>query len=117
MVNATLKPLNKFLHPQGTVLIRASFEEGSSGYHAAVGPMVLENSFIVFFHSSSLLLERVLTQGSLLVEIDFCEEKSYLGELKLHESFKAPVGACALVVKLYDEKKATKPSIRLCPMT
>lgn len=109
--------LKKFLKPAGVVLIRAGASDDASCYHAKVGSMVGPNAFIVYFHSSSLLLERVFTQGSVLVEVDFFGEESYTGELKLYEQGRPTDDACALIVRLYDEKKRPVFLERLCPMT
>jgi hypothetical protein len=92
------------------VLIR-SLDDDEACYHAVVSSILRPHVFQTDFHSSSVLLERVLIKGVVPVRVEVLKT-SYLGELKLSK-----VGESLLVVELFEEKEQEAVLERLCPMT
>jgi hypothetical protein len=100
-----------FVPNTSVALISAGFGDDKSSYLAKIKNLS-QDSFQAYFHSSSLLYERVLTQGSQQVQV-ILGLHAYSGELAFDEAFK---NSYALILKLYDEIKLEQ-SERLCPMT
>lgn len=101
----------KNLKPSSTVLIRSQ----TLGYLAQIAYKKAQ-SFMVYFHSESLLLEKVITQGSIAVEVDFLSGPSFLADLKLLKLAEKNEEFSLMQMDLRQEIEA-KPKARLCPMT
>lgn len=101
----------KNLKLSGTVLIRSE----SLGYLAHIAYKKAQ-SLVVHFHSESLLLEKVITQGSMAVEVDFLSGPSFLAELKLLKLAEKNEEHSLMQIDIHQEIE-TKPKARLCPMT
>lgn len=109
------------LQPAGSVLIRSGEGDEAFSYQASLGSTLGPTSFLVYFHLTSLLVERVRLFGSIAVFIEFAGASKFMGELKLSErpwELEACDRRTVLVLELNTRVDVDMVmNERICPMT
>lgn len=114
--------LDAVVHLQTTsILIRLYGQNESYFYQAPVTRRVGASSFIVSFHATSLVLEKVRLFGPLAVEARIGSER-YQGELRLGSGTEASAhdvrGSCHLILDVCDRAAAEEGlEQRIIPIT
>lgn len=89
-----------------SALIRSSNDDDALCYQAPIKKKLSPNSYLVYFHRTSRLLERARIFGSCHVHVEFFGAESFVGELKIDREHDPAQDSFALVLELHERAPA-----------
>jgi hypothetical protein len=110
---------DEVIKPFLSVLISLGQDDDALFYQAEIGNTVGPGAMIIYFHETSLILERVRTFGPISAQIELDNTKKFIGELMPCEKHVDLLpNRCPLILQLHSKLQPLPDSDeRIFPMT